>query len=104
MLENIKILLGPVAEGKDELLTLLLELATDDAINRTGNNDVLAMSSVITEMVIYKFNRLGTEGLDSENYSGISYSYTSDYPANILSALDAIKSSSAGKGAFKILW
>jgi len=104
MLENIKLLLGPSAEGKDELLTLLMELAEDDAISKTGNTDVLSMSSVITEMVIYKFNRLGTEGLESEDYSGVRYSYTSDYPQSILSALEAIKKSQKGNGGFRILW
>jgi len=104
MLENIKTLLGASAEGKDELITLLIELATDDAKRKTGCSDILLMSSVITEMVIYKFNRLGTEGLDSENYSGVSYSYTSDYPDSILSALEAIKKSQMGNGGFRILW
>jgi hypothetical protein len=55
-------------------------------------------------MTIYKFNRAGTEGLSAETYSGISYTYTSDYPDYILSALDTIKKTQKGKGGFKILW
>lgn len=104
MLEDIKLLLGPAADGKDEVIQLLINLATDDAISKTGCSDVYSLHSVITEMVIYKFNRMGTEGLDSENYSGVSYHYTSDYPDYILSALDTIKKSQKGKGGFKILW
>lgn len=104
MLEDIKLLLGPAAEGKDEIIQLLINLATDDAKTKTGCEDILSLSSVITEMVIYKFNRLGTEGLESENYSGVSYNYTSDYPDSILAALSAIKKSQKGMGSFKILW
>lgn len=104
MLEDIKLLLGPSAEGKDDIIQLLINLATDDAVSKTGCDDILSMSSVITEMVIYKYNRLGTEGLNSESYSGISYNYSSDYPESILSALSAIKRSQKGMGSFKILW
>ena len=104
MLEDIKTILGPAADGKEEVIQLLINLATDDAVSKTGCSDVLYLQSVITEMVIYKFNRLGTEGLDSENYSGVSYHYTSNYPDYILSALDTIKKSQKGKGSFKILW
>ena len=104
MFEDIKILLGPAAEGRDTVIQLLINLATDDAVNKTGCADILALQSVITDMVVYKFNRLGTEGLDSETYSGVSYHYTSDYPDYILSALDTIKKSQKGKGGFKILW
>ena len=104
MFEDIKLLLGPAAEGKDEIIQLLINLATDDAVSKTGCKDVLVLSSVITEMVIFKFNRLGTEGLNSESYSGISYNYSSDYPDSILSALSAIKKSQLGMGSFKILW
>ena len=104
MLEDIKTLLGPAAEGKDEVIQLLINLATDDAVSKTGCSDVLYLQSVITEMTIYKFNRLGTEGLESENYSGITYKYESDYPESILAALETIKYSQKGKGGFKILW
>ena len=104
MLEDIKTLLGPAAEGKDEVIQLLINLATDDAVSKTGCSDVLYLQSVITAMTIDKFNRLGTEGLESENYSGISYKYESDYPESILAALETIKYSQKGKGGFKILW
>ena len=47
-------------------------------------------------MVVFLYNRLGTEGLNSESYSGVSYNYSSDYPEYILSALESAKGS-AGK-------
>ena len=40
-------------------------------------------------MVAYNYNRLGTEGLDSEGYSGVSFNYSADYPEPIIRALKA---------------
>ena len=40
-------------------------------------------------MVVYKYNRIGTEGVDSEGYSGVNFQYTSDYPENIMRGLRA---------------
>lgn len=45
------------------------------------------LSSTIISMVVYKYNRLGTEGLDSEGYSGVSFGYSTDYPESIMRAL-----------------
>lgn len=91
MLENIKILLGIQTEEKDELIETLISQATAEAKLFTNNNDVSMLSPVITQMVIYKYNRLGTEGLSSEGYSGVSYSYSADYPDTILSLLKSYK-------------
>jgi hypothetical protein len=104
MLTDIKTLLGLKDNSQDGFIQLLINLATDDAMNKTGCKNKQDLRSVIIEMTIYKFNRAGTEGLSAETYSGISYTYTSDYPDYILSALDTIKKSQKGKGGFKILW
>lgn len=39
-------------------------------------------------MVVFRYNRLGTEGLNSESYSGASYNYSDGYPDDIMKALD----------------
>lgn len=87
MLNNIKLLLGITDNTKDNLINLLIQMASDDARVITGNCDVSGLSSIIQKMVVFNYNRLGTEGLESESYSGASYNYSSDYPDNILSAL-----------------
>lgn len=104
MLEDIKILIGPAADGKEEVIQQLLHIATDDAISKTGCQDTFYLQSVIKQMVVFLFNRLGSEGLTKEDYAGLSYTYSDDYPEYILSALDTIKTSQKGKGGFKILW
>lgn len=104
MLNNIKLLLGLTADDKDELIQLLILKVQNDARMITGVKDLLIADSLIEDMVIYRFNRLGTEGLNSESYSGITYNYESNYPEFILEALDATKKSQLGKGGFQILW
>jgi hypothetical protein len=104
MIEDIKTLLGLNDDSKDELLQLIINLASDDAKSKTGCEDMLILRSVIIDMVVYRYNRLGTEGLESENYSSVSYHYSSDYPESILSALNFIRKSQKGMGSFKILW
>lgn len=87
MLEDIKLLLGITSTDKDKLIKLLINLATEDARTISRRQDVTELEGIIIQMVVFNYNRLGTEGLDSESYSGVSYSYSSDYPENILRGL-----------------
>ena len=89
MLEKVKLLLGIADNTKDDLLTLLIEQAVEEAIVYTHNESVDELNTSIIQMVVYKYNRIGTEGLDSEGYSGVSFQYTSDYPENIMRGLRA---------------
>lgn len=85
MLEIMKVLLGLTGNTKDTLLTVLLEQAKGEAIAYTNNANI--PDSIIVKMAIYKYNRLGTEGLESETYSGASYTYSTDYPEDIMRIL-----------------
>ena len=89
MLEKIKILLGINDSSKDELLTILLDQAIEEAENYTHNNCLTGLESTICRMVVYNYNRMSTEGVNSESYSGVSYSYSADYPENIMRVLKA---------------
>ena len=88
MLETMKLLLGLDA-SKDTLLSLLLSQAEDEAKDYTNNENI--SDNLIVQMAIYKYNRLGTEGLNSENYSGVSFNYLNDYPENIVKQLRRFK-------------
>ena len=89
MLEKVKLLLGIADNTKDDLLTLLIEQAVKEAIVYTHNECVDELNTAMIQMVVYKYNRIGTEGVDSEGYSGVSFQYTSDYPENIMRGLRA---------------
>lgn len=85
MLQQIKLLLGITDSSKDQLLTLLIAQCQQDIKNYT-HNDLSDMDSVLCQMVVHRYNRLGTEGVSSESFSGVSYGY-SDYPEFIIAQL-----------------
>ena len=88
MLERIKLLLNITDESKDALLFELIQRAEEFIINYTNNEDCLEnLRGTKIAMVIYDYNRLGTEGLSSENYSGVSFTYSDGYPEDIMRQL-----------------
>ena len=88
MLERIKLLLNITDDSKDALLNELIDNATEFAQNYINNDDALEnLTGTIIAMVIYDYNRMGTEGLTSENYSGVSFGYTSGYSDDIMKQL-----------------
>ena len=89
MLEKIKMLLGLTSTDKDELLTYLLQNAQDEAIKYCHTDDIYDLENCICDMVVFNYNMLGSENLNSESYSGVNYSYKSDYPESILRQLNA---------------
>lgn len=103
MLEDLKLLLGLSDDSKDELLELIIKQAQTFAKAYTGLESLTpALKTCIVKMAIIDYNRLGTEGLDSESYSGTSYNYSTGYPEFVIQLLDDIKSTS-GKGV-GIFW
>lgn len=89
MLDKLKMLLNISDSSKDDLLTFLIEQAVEEAMAFTHNECVEELSTIIIKMCVYNYNRLGTEGLDSEGYSGVSFAYSADYPEPIIRALKA---------------
>ena len=89
MLNNIKLLLGITDSSKDELINLLINNAIEEIQLYTKNENICGCESLIQDITIYNFNRLGSEGLDSESYSGVRFDYSSDYPESIVRRLKA---------------
>ena len=83
MLERIKLLLNITDDSKDALLEELIGNATEFAHDDALDN----LTGTIIAMVIYDYNRMGTEGLTSENYSGMSFGYTAGYSDDIMKQL-----------------
>lgn len=80
------IVITPSTEQENSLKILIYN-AIDEFKYFTKQNDVSDYYGVIAQMVVYNFNRMGTEGLNSENYSGVAYNYSSDYPEPIVRQL-----------------
>lgn len=88
MLTKIKLLLGISGTSKDALLDQLIDNAEEFAVNFTNNPEALGhLSGAITLMVLHDYNRIGSEGVASENYSGASFTYLSEYPEGIMKQL-----------------
>lgn len=87
LIDNIKMELGITDAGKDDLLSLLISNEQTNAQTITHNSDVTEDNALILQMVVFRYNTMGTEGLTGENYSGVSYNYTADYPSDIMSLL-----------------
>ena len=89
MIENIKILLGDAAANyTDEQINLYYQMALSEVetyCNRTADKDMELCAQRITTI---KLNRINTEGLASQSYSGISENYVDGYSADIIAILN----------------
>lgn len=89
MLEEIKIMLGDAASNYSEAqIGLALKMAMAE-VQGYCNREIDAELTVCVERIaIIKLNRMNTEGLASQSYSGVSESYVDGYPADILAVLN----------------
>ena len=89
MLDKIKILLGlSNTEEKDEILETLISLCKDEAVDFCNLEEYTKkLDSAVIEMVIERYNKLGTEGLTSVSTNGINEEHTDGYSETVLSKL-----------------
>ena len=89
MIEEIKLLLGDAAANyTDAQIALALKLSlaeVEDYCNREADK---ALELIAEKIAVIKLNRMNTEGLASQSYSGVSESYIDGYPAEILTVLN----------------
>ena len=90
-LSELKLRLGINANDrqKDEILVLLLGRAGTWAREycRLADGEDGALAPIIVEMAAHDYGVLGAEGVERRTLSGLSESYTPDYPEKIMSAL-----------------
>ena len=88
MIQDIKLLLGDSASNySDEQIKLCLKMSiieVESYCNRVADAELEAIAERIA---IIKLNRLHTEGLLSQSYSGVSENYIDGYPTDILATL-----------------
>ena len=89
MIEEIKLLLGEAASNySDALIGLCAKQALAEVeayCNRTADYE---LELVVERIAIIKLNRINTEGLTAQSFSGVSESYIDGYPADILAILN----------------
>lgn len=89
MIEEIKLLLGDAAGNfSDAQIGLALKMALAEVEAYCNRKLDLELEIIAQKIAVIKLNRLNTEGLASQSYSGVSESYIDGYPAEILSVLN----------------
>lgn len=89
MLEEIRLMLG-AAEDKysDALIELILNQSKTEVEGYCRRVLDEELELVVKRITVIKLNRMNSEGLASQSYSGVSESYIDGYPADILSILN----------------
>lgn len=89
MIEEIKVLLGETASNyNDALIALIAKQSLAEVESYCNRVADAELEMVALRIAIIKLNRLNTEGVASQSYSGISESYIDGYPQDILSILN----------------
>lgn len=89
MIEEIKILLGEAAANyTDAQIGLALKMALAEVEGYCNRVLDYELEMVAERIAIIKLNRLNTEGLASQSFSGVSESYIDGYPADIVKVLN----------------
>ena len=80
MLDKLKLLLNIQDDAQDELLMTLISLCKDEATMYCNLDEYSAkLDSVVIQMVIERYNRIGSEGATQQSSSGVSMTYDSFY-------------------------
>lgn len=88
MTEDVKTLLGSSASNYTEAqIELCLEMAKTEVETYCRCSVDDSLKTAIKMMAVIKLNRLGSEGLASQSYSGVSENYINGYPAEVLEIL-----------------
>lgn len=89
MLEEVKILLGDRASNyTDAQISLALKLSLVEVEEYCKRELDYALELVAEQIAVIKLNRMGTEGLASQSFSGVSESYIDGYPDEIVKLLN----------------
>lgn len=81
----------------------IIEFLYDDAVqdmcefcNLKESDISYIHKSTIKDLIMYRYNTLGTEGIRSENYPSVSYAYERDIPSRIKTKLRSFRRLSYG--------
>ena len=89
MIEEIKLLLGDAAENYTEAqISLCYRMALAEVEEYTKREADTTLEFIAQRIAVIKLNRINTEGLAAQGYSGVSESYIDGYPADIQAVLN----------------
>ena len=89
MLDKIKLLLSQMNDDNDELLSTLIALCKEEAYIYCNLEEYdEKLDFIVIQMVIERYNRIGSEGATSQSFSGMSTSYDSFYSDKVVRFLN----------------
>ena len=89
MIDNIKLMLGNSASNyTDEQINLAYKRASMEVEAYCMRELDIELEMIVEEIAVIKLNRMNSEGLASQSYSGVSESYLNDYPQHIKNILN----------------
>lgn len=89
MIEEIKLMLGEAASNyTDALIKLAFKLSLIEVEEYTGRDADESLTLIAERIAVIKLLRMGTEGLASQGFSGVSEGYIDGYPADIVAVLN----------------
>lgn len=105
MLNELKLMLGITGTDRDELLLLIIKTATARLMLLLGGIEPpVSMNHIILEVSIIRFNRIGSEGMESHNVEGEHITFAADdfaaFADEIQAFLDTQTDSKRGKVRF----
>lgn len=89
MINDIKIMLGDAASNySDALINLCYKQALTEVEAYCNREADIELDLVADRIAVIKLNRINTEGLSGQSFSGVSESYIDGYPADIKAILN----------------
>jgi hypothetical protein len=89
MIEEIKLLLGAAAANfSDAQISLCYKMALAEVEDYCRRDADVVLEMTAQKIAVIKLNRIGTEGLSAQGFSGISESYIDGYPQDIVNTLN----------------
>lgn len=90
MTENIRLMLGNSASNySDAQIEFAYRRAVNEIETYCKRQLDVELAMVAEEIAVIKLNRMGTEGLSNQSYSGVSESYIDGYPDTIKKILNS---------------
>ena len=88
MLDKVRTLLNITDNSKDNLISLYIDMAKEEATSFCQMSEYSnELDNIVVMMVVEKMNKRGNEGIASTGFSGVSESFKDGYSAEITAAL-----------------
>jgi hypothetical protein len=89
MITDIKIMLGDAAPNfSDAQINLAYKQALTEVESYCNREADIELDLIADRIAVIKLNRMNTEGLSGQSYSGVSESYIDGLPQDIISVLN----------------